>query len=266
MTYPVDPGPRRVLWHRISARMWPMDDQGTWPTPLPPEGSTAERDFDRQVMDELRSDPQALRQIGGVKGNVWIVLAPVVAVILLIPAWLQWRSTGSGLWLAVLAAILAVATLVWISRVKAVMGQARQVLGSHLVGSVGYGIGVVRSIRFPDPADDDDVVADLSTPADGTPDADQLNTQDPHDPQEADLPAEVPTVEVELTMAVSPVQGKGFTATSTQRYATVDALRLEAGQHGPVRYLRRDPANTTAVETRLEPEAVQKIYRAAALN
>lgn len=251
-----------------------MDDQGTWPTPLPPEGSTAERNFDRQVMDELRSDPQALRQIGGVKGNVWIVLAPVIAVILLIPAWMQWRATGSGLWLAVIAAILVVATLVWVSRVKTVMGQARQVLGSHLVGSVGYGIGVVRSIHFPDSTNDDNAAADLSSDTDLAQDAsprpdaepDPLVSRDVHASQEEDLPADVPTVEVELTMAVSPVQGKGFTATLIQRYATVDALRLETGQHGPVRYLRRDPENTTAVETRLEPEAVQKIYRAAALN
>lgn len=249
--------------------MCAMDDQGTWPTPMPPEGSTAERDFDRQVMDELRSDPQALRQIGGVKGNVWIVLAPVIAVVLLIPTWMQWRATGSGLWLAVIAVILVAATLVWISRVKAVMGQARQVLGSHLVGSVGYGIGVVRSIHFTDTPDDDAAVANASADTH----QDQLTVHDSRTPEDGrlptedeDLPSEVPTLEVELTMAVSPVQGKGFTATSIQRYATVDALRLETGQHGPVRYLRRDPENTTAVETRLQPEAVQKIYRAAALN
>lgn len=235
---------------------------------MPAEGSTAERDFDRQVMDELRSDPQALQQIGGVKGNVWIVLAPVIAVILLIPAWMQWRATGSGLWLGVIGVILVVATLVWISRVKAVMGQARQVLGSHLVGSVGYGIGVVRSIHFTDSPDDDAV----ANPRADT-DQDQLSAHDSPTAEDGglptedeDLPSEVPTLEVELTLAVSPVQGKSFTATSIQRYATVDALRLEAGQHGPVRYLRRDPENTTAVETRLEPEAVQKIYRAAALN
>lgn len=219
---------------------------------MPADGSSGERDFDRQVMDELRSDPQALRAIGGVKGNIWVVLAPVIAVILLIPAWLQWRATDSAVWLAVIAVILVVAALVWISRVKAVMSQARQVLGNHLVGSVGYGVGVVRAIGFPDSSQ--------------TPAPQPVNDDDTPADSDADAPAEVPTVEVELTLSVSPVQGQRFTATSLQRYATVDALRLEVGQHGPVRYLRRDPETTTAIETRLEPEAVEKIYRGAALN
>lgn len=221
-----------------------MDDQGTWPTPLPAEGSSAETDFDRQVMNELRSDPQALREIGGVKGNVLIVLVPVVAVILLALAWWQFSASGSALWLAAMVGIVVVAAVVWFSRVKAVMNQARHVLGHHVVGSVGYGVGVIRQVRILDNEQHD--TEDLDTP--------DLDT------------AGLDTVEVELTVAVSAVQGSGFTATFRQRYATLDALRLEVGQHGPVRYLRRNPQETTAIETRLEPEAVEQIYRGAAMN
>lgn len=232
-----------------------MDDQGTWPTPLPATGSSAQRDFDRQVMDEVKSDPQALRQIGGVKGNVLIVLVPVIALILLVAGWYLWRSTGSGVWLGVIAAVLVVATLIWVSRVKAVMNQAREVLGQAVVGSVGYGVGVVKEIRILDGQEDPtDTVASEATS--------ETPAEDPDSDQNSDLSA----VEVELNLSVSPVQGARFVASSRQRYATLDALRLEKGQHGPVRYLRKNPETTTAVETQLEPQAVEKIYRAAALN
>ena len=74
------------------------------------------------------------------------------------------------------------------------------------------------------------------------------------------------SVEVQLTLSVTPGRGKPFTAQLSQRYATVDALRLERGQHGPVRYLLRSPETTAAVDASLSPDAVQRLYRAAALN
>lgn len=225
----------------VFVRIWPMDDQGNWPTPLPADAGPTPHDLNQQAMEDLRSDPQALKSIGGIKGNIWILLAPLIAVILLIPTWMQWRTTGSILWLAVIAVILIAAALVWISRVQAVLKQARHVLSSRVAGTVGYGVGVIRSIQFPD-----------------QPEA-LINDEEP-------AQAGVPTTDVELTLSVSPVRGNRFTATSTQRYATVDALQLDVGQHGPVRYLTRDPETTTVIETDLEPEAVQKIYRAAALN
>ncbi|KAA9393310.1 hypothetical protein FCK90_13070 [Kocuria coralli] len=231
-------------------------------------------------MDEVRADPQALRQIGGVKGNVLIVLVPVVAVVLLTIAWLQWRASDSGLWLGVIAVVLVASVLIWISRVKAIMRQARDVLGHHMAGSVGYGVGVVRNIRIlgddDDASHEDDAIGGEEPEGAVTDGADgplrpTEDTTAEHLPDRAEMDddaeeKDLSTVEVELTLSVSPVQGSRFTAVSLQRYATLDALRLETGQHGPVRYLRRTPETSTAVETRLEPESVQKIYRAAAMN
>lgn len=211
-----------------------MDDQGTWPVPLSAQDGTDARAFDRQMMDEIRSDPQALQEIGGVKGNVLIVLVPLLAAIAAVVLLLQWMRDGSWVWPAILAVVLIVAGVVWIGRLRAVMGQARQVLGQAATGSVGYGIGIIRELRIGgDAAGVDD---DLSS------------------------------VEVQLTLSVTPGRGKPFTAQLSQRYATVDALRLERGQHGPVRYLLRSPETTAAVDASLSPDAVQRLYRAAALN
>lgn len=241
-----------------------MDDLGTWPAPLSARGSTPEREFDRQVMDELRSDPEALKAIGGVKGNVLILLVPILAAAVLALAWLQWRASGSAWWLAVIAVVIVVAALVWISRVKAVMSQAHQVLGDHLSGSVGYGVGVIREVELLGAEGSDPEVPDDA--ADHATVADAEESGHPEESEESGGQDDFSSVGARLTLAVSPVQGVAFTAKTVQRYATLDAMRLAAGQHGPVRYLRRSPETTTAVETRLEPEAVQKIYRGAALN
>lgn len=216
-----------------------MDDQGTWPTPLPPKNTSEQQHLNQKIMDDMRTNPEAIQQIAGVKGSIWVLLAPIIALALLIPAWLQWRSSNSNLWLVVIAIIVMTAALLWVSRLKALFTQARNVMSTHLATSVGYGVGVIRTINFPD-----------QKPL-------TKNTEHTHD---------VPTTDVELTLAVSPTQGQQFTARTTQHYATVDALQLEIGQHGPVHYLRRDPENTTDIATGLDPDAVQKIYRAAALN
>lgn len=238
-----------------------MDDQGTWPVPLSAQDGTDARAFDRQMMDEIRSDPQALQEIGGVKGNVLIVLVPLLAAIAAVVLLLQWMRDGSWVWPAILAVVLIVAGVVWIGRLRAVMGQARQVLGQAATGSVGYGIGIIRELRIGgDAAGVDDDPADLA--AEEAPKASEHDEFEVPEDEDDDLSS----VEVQLTLSVTPGRGKPFTAQLSQRYATVDALRLERGQHGPVRYLLRSPETTAAVDASLSPDAVQRLYRAAALN
>lgn len=262
-----------------------MDDQGTWPVPLSAQDGTDARAFDRQMMDEIRSDPQALQEIGGVKGNVLIVLVPLLAAIAAVVLLLQWMRDGSWVWPAILAVVLIVAGVVWIGRLRAVMGQARQVLGQAATGSVGYGIGIIRELRIGgDAAGIDDDPADLAAeeapnasgadetsdgPAeDGSSTTGPIRDADPADEFELseDEDDDLSSVEVQLTLSVTPGRGKPFTAQLSQRYATVDALRLERGQHGPVRYLLRSPETTAAVDASLSPDAVQRLYRAAAMN
>lgn len=262
-----------------------MDDQGTWPVPLSAQDGTDARAFDRQMMDEIRSDPQALQEIGGVKGNVLIVLVPLLAAITAVVLLLQWMRDGSWVWPAILAVVLIVAGVVWIGRLRAVMGQARQVLGQAATGSVGYGIGIIRELRIGgDAAGVDDDPADLAAeetpnaagadetsdgPAeDGSSTTGPIRDADPADESELseDEDDDLSSVEVQLTLSVTPGRGKPFTAQLSQRYATVDALRLERGQHGPVRYLLRSPETTAAVDASLSPDAVQRLYRAAAMN
>lgn len=238
-----------------------MDDQGTWPVPLSAQDGTDARAFDRQMMDEIRSDPQALQEIGGVKGNVLIVLVPLLAAIAAVVLLLQWMRDGSWVWPAILAVVLIVAGVVWIGRLRAVMSQARQVLGQAATGSVGYGIGIIRELRIGgDAAGVDDDPADLA--AEETPNAAGADEFEVPEDEDDDLSS----VEVQLTLSVTPGRGKPFTAQLSQRYATVDALRLERGQHGPVRYLLRSPETTAAVDASLSPDAVQRLYRAAAMN
>ncbi|WP_061710921.1 hypothetical protein [Kocuria palustris] len=238
-----------------------MDDQGTWPVPLSAQDGTDARAFDRQMMDEIRSDPQALQEIGGVKGNVLIVLVPLLAAIAAVVLLLQWMRDGSWVWPAILAVVLIVAGVVWIGRLRAVMGQARQVLGQAATGSVGYGIGIIRELRIGgDAAGIDDDPADLA--AEEAPNASGADEFELSEDEDDDLSS----VEVQLTLSVTPGRGKPFTAQLSQRYATVDALRLERGQHGPVRYLLRSPETTAAVDASLSPDAVQRLYRAAAMN
>lgn len=238
-----------------------MDDQGTWPVPLSAQDGTDARAFDRQMMDEIRSDPQALQEIGGVKGNVLIVLVPLLAAIAAVVLLLQWMRDGSWVWPAILAVVLIVAGVVWIGRLRAVMGQARQVLGQAATGSVGYGIGIIRELRIGgDAAGVDDDPADLA--AEEAPKASGADEFEVPEDEDDDLSS----VEVQLTLSVTPGRGKPFTAQLSQRYATVDALRLERGQHGPVRYLLRSPETTAAVDASLSPDAVQRLYRAAAMN
>ncbi|GLU85334.1 hypothetical protein Kosp01_00800 [Kocuria sp. NBRC 114282] len=238
-----------------------MDDQGTWPVPLSAQDGTDARAFDRQMMDEIRSDPQALQEIGGVKGNVLIVLVPLLAAIVAVVLLLQWMRDGSWVWPAILAVVLIVAGVVWIGRLRAVMGQARQVLGQAATGSVGYGIGIIRELRIGgDAAGVDDDPADHA--AEEAPNASGADEFEVSEDEDDDLSS----VEVQLTLSVTPGRGKPFTAQLSQCYATVDALRLERGQHGPVRYLLRSPETTAAVDASLSPDAVQRLYRAAALN
>lgn len=233
-----------------------MDDQGTWPVPLSAQDGTDARGFERQMMAEIRSDPQALQEIGGVRGNVLIVLVPLLAAVAAVVLLLQWMRDGSWMWLAALGVVLIVALVVWIGRLRAVMAQAQQVLGRAATGTVGYGIGIIRELRIGSASDADD------DPAGRPADPEASGPEAPGDPEDDDLSS----IEVQLTLAVTPARGKPFTAQLSQRYATIDALRLERGQHGPVRYLLRSPETTAAVDTELSPDAVQRLYRAAAMG
>lgn len=200
-----------------------MDDQGTWPVPLSAQDGTDARAFDRQMMDEIRSDPQALQEIGGVKGNVLIVLVPLLAAIAAVVLLLQWMRDGSWVWPAILAVVLIVAGVVWIGRLRAVMGQARQVLGQAATGSVGYGIGIIRELRIggdaagvdDDPADHAAEEAPNAAGADETSDGPAedgssttgpIRDADPADEFELseDEDDDLSSVEVQLTLSVTP--------------------------------------------------------------
>ena len=211
-----------------------MDDQGTWPVPLSAQDGTDARAFDRQMMDEIRSDPQALQEIGGVKGNVLIVLVPLLAAIAAVVLLLQWMRDGSWVWPAILAVVLIVAGVVWIGRLRAVMGQARQVLGQAATGSVGYGIGIIRELRIggdaagvdDDPADHAAEEAPNAAGADETSDGPAedgssttgpIRDADPADEFELseDEDDDLSSVEVQLTLSVTPGRGKPFTRPSS---------------------------------------------------
>jgi hypothetical protein len=73
-------------------------------------------------------------------------------------------------------------------------------------------------------------------------------------------------VRARLELSVNPVRGARFGAVVEAVYAAGDAGRLEVGSHGPVRFLRDDPAGTTVIDTRLSEAEVQQVYRAVALN
>ena len=52
-----------------------MDDQGTWPVPLSAQDGTDARAFDRQMMDEIRSDPEVRRAQSTLSPDARLVLA-----------------------------------------------------------------------------------------------------------------------------------------------------------------------------------------------
>lgn len=260
-----------------------MDDQGTWPVPLSAQDGTDARAFDRQMMDEIRSDPQALQEIGGVKGNVLIVLVPLLAAIAAVVLLLQWMRDGSWVWPAILSVVLIVAGVVWIGRLRAVMGQARQVLGQAATGSVGYGIGIIRELRIGGDGrrrrrprgprrwrgpERRRGRRDLRRPRRGwLLDHGPVRDADPADEFELseDEDDDLSSVEVQLTL--SATRGGASPSRPSSPSATPPSMPCAWSAASTVRCATCcAPETTAAVDASLSPDAVQRLYRAAALN
>lgn len=226
-----------------SAHNGAMDSLGTWPLPL----TADDRGFDAQVMKRLRTGP-APRRDGDAdrpapveRLDAALVLAiPLAAALAVVLLWQQWSRSGSALLLVLLAGILVGAALWWVSRLRRAFAGAQRRLGCRLADVVVHGVGVVRELSL------------APVPGEGA--AEGADAQ--HDGR----------VRARLELSVSPVSGPGFSTAVEAVYDAGAARRLQAGSHGPVRFLRDDPAGTTAIETRLSAAQVEQVYRAAALN
>lgn len=237
-----------------------------WPKPL----SVDARSFDRQAMQQVAkpvsppaADPSApvasAADAAGATGAIeepadpqgqstptptrvgvgeklatsLVLVIPLLSALVVVLCWMQYRASSSGLWLGIIAVVLVVAALLWISSVKKAFARAQGHLAQRLPGVVGYGVGIVTAADVDSPIDENGVSE---------------------------------TVDARLTVKVNPTQGPGFTGTLEATYATADAQKLVVGAHGPVRYLRSDPAGTLQVETRLSDDGIQRVYQAAAMN
>lgn len=225
-----------------------MDSLGTWPQPL----SGDDRAFDRQVLQRLRSaEAPAAGDRPGLRerlGTSLLLVIPLVSALVVVLLWQRAAAGGSALPLVLIAVVLVVAAVWWVSRLKRAFAAAQQRLGTRLADVVVHGVGVVREVTVAP-------VPDRDPAAPGTPGADD----------DGPAPAEGP-VRARLELSVTPVRGERFSTVVEALYDAGSARRLEAGAHGPVRFLRDDPAGTTVIETRLSAEQVQEVYRAAALN
>lgn len=225
-----------------------MDSLGTWPQPL----SGDDRAFDRQVLQRLRSaEAPAAGDRPGLRerlGTSLLLVIPLVSALVVVLLWQRAAAGGSALPLVLIAVVLVVAAVWWVSRLKRAFAAAQQRLGTRLADVVVHGVGVVREVTVAP-------VPDRDPAAPGTPGSDDGGP----------APAEGP-VRARLELSVTPVRGERFSTVVEAVYDAGDARRLEAGAHGPVRFLRDDPAGTTVIETRLSAEQVQEVYRAAALN
>jgi hypothetical protein len=206
-----------------------MDSLGTWPRPVPQD----DRDFDAQVVRRLRAgDGAPDRPTAGERLNTGLLLVvPLLAAVAVVLLWQQWSRTGSTWWLVLVAGVLVGAALWWAARLRRSLGTVRGRLGRRLAGVLDHGVGVVRDVTL-EPAGDGDSGL----------------------------------VRARLELSVNPVRGSRFRTVVEARYEAGAALLLEAGSHGPVRFLRDDPEGTTVIETRLTEEQVQQVYRAVALN
>lgn len=214
--------------------MGAMDSLGTWPRPLPSD----DRGFDVQVMKRLRTggDPADRPSLGERLGTSLLVVVPLVAALAVVLLWQQWASSGSALFLVLIAAVLVAAALWWVRRLRRAFASAQGRLGARLANVVDHGVGVVKDVAL----------EPLSGDASGEGEDDRVRAR--------------------LELSVNPVRGARFGAVVEAVYAAGDAARLEVGSHGPVRFLRDDPAGTTVIDTRLSEAEVQQVYRAVALN
>jgi len=211
-----------------------MDSLGTWPRPLPSD----DRGFDVQVMKRLRTSagPADRPSLGERLGTSLLLVVPLVTALAVVLLWQQWSRSGSALFLVLIAVVLVAAALWWVSRLRRAFAGAQGRLGARLANVVDHGVGVVKDVAL----------EPLSGDASG--------------------PGEDDRVRARLELSVNPVRGARFGTVVEAVYSAADAKLLEIGSHGPVRFLRDDPAGTAVIDTRLSEEQVAQVYRAAALN
>ena len=232
-----------------------MDSLATWPTPL----TSDDRGFDaaavrqlahpassrtpaepRDTDGEAASAAPSASRAGAGKTTVrerlltsLLLVIPVVCALVVVGSAVQYTATHQGLWLGLIAVVLVLAALAWVAVLRRSFARAQGHLAARLPGVVGHGVGVVRELEVDSPFDENGVSD---------------------------------TVTAHLTVRVNPTRGPAFTGALDAVYRTSDLDKLTVGSHGPVRYLRSDPEGSVGVETRLDPDAVQRIYRAAAMN
>ena len=221
-----------------------MDSHDTWPAPV----TIDDRGFDAAAMRQLGRAPGSGEAAGtgaaspelSAKPTLrekWttslLLVIPLVSALVVVLSAMRYTDTRNGLWLGVIAVVLALAALSWVAVLRGAFARARGHLAARLPGVIGHGVGIVRELEVSSPFDENGVSD---------------------------------TVTAHLTLRVNPTQGKAFTAQLDAVYAVADAEKLAVGSHGLVRYLRSDPENTVGIETRLPELAVQQIYRAAAMN
>lgn len=223
----------------------------TWPTPVPVD----DRGFDLKAMQQLRRSPSATPADAAAPGtsaataaapaapakvgtreklaNSMILVIPLVSALAIVLCWMRYADSNNGLWLGMIAVILVLAAITWISSVKKAFARAQGHLATRLPGVIGYGVGIIREVDVESPFDENGVSD---------------------------------TVTAHLVLSVNPVQGPNFQAPVAAVYNTSDSEKLTVGAHGPVRYLRSDPENTVSVETRLNDARIRQIYQGAAMN
>ncbi|MEX5237274.1 hypothetical protein [Kocuria arenosa] len=229
-----------------------MDSLGTWPRPVPAD----DRDFDVQVMRRLRTAPGAhgapdRPSLGERLGTSLLLVVPVLTALAVVLLWQQWSRSGSVLFLALIAVVLVATALWWTARLKRAFTTAQGRLGARLAHVVEHGVGVVREITLEPVAEDAQTAGSTADTAEST---------------AGDAPTSGGRVRARLELSVTPVRGDRFSTSVEALYDADAALLLEAGSHGPVRFLRDDPEGTTVIDTRLSEEQVAQIYRGAALN
>ncbi|MFF0988780.1 hypothetical protein [Kocuria nitroreducens] len=226
-----------------------MDSLGTWPRPVPAD----DRDFDVQVMRRLRTargDDGAPDRpsLGERLGMSLLLVVPVLTALAVVLLWQQWSRSGSAVLLALIAVVLVATALWWTARLKRAFATAQGRLGARLANVVDHGVGVVRGIDLEPFAEDAGAAGNTAGHTAG------------------DAATSGGRVRARLELSVTPVQGDRFSTSVEALYDAHAALLLEVGSHGPVRFLRDDPAGTTVIDTRLSEQQVAQVYRGAALN
>ena len=217
--------------------MGTMDSLGTWPRPLPAD----DRDFDVQVMKRLRAAPGdggagGRPSVRERLGTSLLLVVPVLSALVVVLLWQQWSRSGSALFLVLVAAVLVGAALGWTARLRHAFTTAQGRLGARLAHVVDHGVGVVRELELEPAAGEDGA------------------------------PGGAGRVRARLELSVNPVRGDRFRTVVEGVYDAEAAALLEVGSHGPVRFLRDDPAGTAVIDTRLSETQVEQVYRGAALN